>query len=93
MNGETSIRLFELVQEFIPDKRKAKEFVSRLEQTVDVKFESYKQTSASKIDLLHLELKMGEIESKLTRTIYIVGLIQFLAIVGSVLAIVSFMLK
>lgn len=33
------------------------------------------------------------VEATLTRQIYIVGLIQFLAIVGSVLAIVNFMLK
>ncbi|QAA82810.1 hypothetical protein EI546_14280 [Aequorivita sp. H23M31] len=86
MNGQTSIRLFELVQEFIPDKRKAKEFVSRLEETVDLKFDSIKETMATKTDIAQLEFKLG-------RAIYIVGLIQFLAIVGSVSAIVNFMLK
>lgn len=86
MSVHTNIRLFELVQEFIPDKKKAKEFVSRLEETVNMKFNSYKETAATKMDL-------AQLESKLSKTIYIVGLIQFLAIVGSVLAIVNFMLK
>jgi len=40
---------------------------------------------ASKADL-------ATVESKLSKTIYLVGLVQFLAIVGSVLAIVTFML-
>jgi len=36
---------------------------------------------------------LAEVKSELTKTIYIVGLVQFLAIVGSVIAIMSFMLK
>jgi hypothetical protein len=36
---------------------------------------------------------LAEIKSELSKTIYIVGLIQFITIVGSVLAIVTFMLK
>lgn len=86
MDVKTSIRLFELVQEFIPDKLKAKEFVTKLEEAVDGKFNAHKETIASKTDV-------AQLESKLSKTIYIVGLIQFLAIVGSVLAIVNFMLK
>jgi hypothetical protein len=43
----------------------------------------------------HLAIKedLSEIRSELAKTIYIVGLVQFLAIVGSVIAIMSFMLK
>ena len=40
---------------------------------------------ASKADLAMME-------AKLSKTIYLVGLVQFLAIVGSVLAIITFML-
>jgi len=36
---------------------------------------------------------VADIKSELSRTIYIVGLIQFITIVGSVLAIVTFMLN
>lgn len=86
MNAATSLKLFDLTLEFIKDKHKAREFVSKIEETIDQKFESEKRFSASKSDL-------SEMETKITKTIYIVSLIQFLAIVGSVLAIVNFMLK
>lgn len=42
---------------------------------------------------LALKTDLSEMESKITKTIYIVGLIQFLSIIGSVLAIINFMLK
>lgn len=45
-----------------------------------------KKTLASKTD-------WTQPESILSKTVYIVGFVQFLAIVGSVLAIVNFMLK
>jgi hypothetical protein len=86
MNAATSLKLFDISLEFIKDKNKAREFVSKIEETIDQKFESEKRILASKIDLM-------EMETKITKTIYIVGLIQFLAIVGSVLVIVNFMLK
>lgn len=86
MNATTSIRLFDLSLEFIKDKNKASEFVAKIEETIDQKFDSEKRILASKTDL-------AEMETKITKTIYIVGLIQFLAIVGSVLAIVNYMLK
>lgn len=86
MNAETSLKLFNISLEFIKDKNKASEFVSKIEETIDQKFESEKRILASKTDL-------AEMETKITKTIYIVGLIQFLAIVGSVLAIINFMLK
>lgn len=86
MKAEVSLKLFEISQEFIKDKAKAKEFVSKIEQTIDDKFDEQKNTLASKEDL-------ARTESNLLKTIYIVGLVQFLAIVGSVLAIINFMLK
>jgi hypothetical protein len=46
-----------------------------------------------KTDLAEMEKSIEKVTKKITKSIYIVGLIQFLAIVGSVLAIVSFMLK
>ena len=48
---------------------------------------------ASKTDLGEMETRIEKRVSEVVKSIYIVGLIQFLAIVGSVLAIVSFMLK
>lgn len=86
MKAEVSLKLFEISQEFIKDKAKAKEFVSKIEQTIDDKFNDKKDSLVSKEDL-------AKTESNLLKTIYIVGLVQFLAIVGSVLAIINFMLK
>ena len=82
MKSETSLQLYELTQEFIQDKEKAKIFVSKIEKVVAERFENYKGiflTKEDKVDLI--------------RTIYIVNLVQFLAIIGSVVAIVNFMLK
>ncbi len=93
MNATTSLKLFDISLEFIKDKNKAREFVSKIEETIDQKFESEKRILASKTDLAEMETRLEKRMSEINKSIYIVGLIQFLAIVGSVLAIVSFMLK
>ncbi len=48
---------------------------------------------ASKIDLSEMETRIEKRMSDINKTIYLVSLIQFLGIVGSVLAIVNFMIK
>lgn len=48
---------------------------------------------ASKIDLSEMETRIEKRMSDINKTIYLVSLIQFLGIVGSVLAIVNFMVK
>lgn len=93
MNATTSLKLFDISLEFIKDKNKAREFVSKIEETINQKFESEKRILASKTDLTEMETRMEKRMSEISKTIYIVGLIQFLAIVGSVLAIVNFILK
>lgn len=93
MNANISLKLFNLTKEFIKDEAKAQEFVAKIEQTIDEKFENKTDTIASKNDIKNLELKLEKRINDTTKTIYIVGLVQFLAIVGSVLAIVNFMLK
>ncbi len=86
MNASISLKLFDISQEFIKDKEKAREFVAKIEKTIDDKFNAEKLVLTSKIDLLKME-------TRIKKNIYLVGLIQFIAIVGSVLAIVSFMIK
>ena len=86
MNSATSFELLTITEEFIPDKTKAKAFVQKLEQTIEMSVKARSMELARKADLASLE-------AKLSKTIYLVGLVQFLAIVGSVLAIVTFMLK
>ena len=133
MKSETSLKLFELTQEFIPNKKQAGLFVQRIEETIDDKMEQRHEHLSTKTDLAALQLEvrdqkvelmevisqqkvglMGVVinqktelkddiatlrlevrdqKADLIRSIYLVGLVQFLAIVGSVLAIVTLMLK
>ena len=130
MKSETSIKLFELTQEFIPDKKKAGLFVQKIEETVDDKMELRHENLATKTDLADLKVELVEVisnqkvelmevisnqkvelmevisdqktelkgeiaalRSDLTKSIYFMGLVQFLAIMGGVLAIVTLMLK
>jgi hypothetical protein len=82
MNAEISLKLYELTQDFIKDNNKAKLFVSKIEETIDKKFDDSKDVFLTKNDKIEI-----------IKTIYVVGLVQFLAIVGSVLAIVTFAFK
>ncbi|MGC6421249.1 MAG: hypothetical protein ACON47_05410 [Flavobacteriaceae bacterium] len=108
MNALSSFQLYELTRTFIKDKEKAKSFVEKIEATVDHKMEQRFEHLATKSDLAALKVElmdmlfrqkeelMGVItqqRTELIKSIYLVGLIQFLAIVGSVLAIVTFMLR
>jgi hypothetical protein len=45
---------------------------------------------ATKQDIADVRLEIRETEVRLTRNIYIVGVIQFLAILGSVLMLLNF---
>jgi hypothetical protein len=77
----SEIKLFQIAREKFGEKT-AEEFVSAIKQTVDEKFDEQKGiflTKDDKVDIM--------------RSIYLVGVIQFLAIVGSVIAIISFMFK
>ena len=62
---------------------------SRIKSEIDTREEMY----ATKSDISLVRVDMTEMKSDLLKSIYIVGLIQFLAIVGSVLAIISFTIK
>ena len=86
MTADVSLKLFDLTYEFVKDKEKAKEFVSKIEMTIEDKFQKEKNYIATKQDL-------AEMETRINRNIYIVGVVQFIAIVSSVLAIVSFIEK
>lgn len=81
----SEIELYEMLKTKIGDKE-AGAFVHILEKRVDKKFEEAKQYLATKEDVANAK-------SEIMRSIYVVGLIQFLAVVGSVLAVVNFMLK
>jgi hypothetical protein len=89
MNAETSLKLFELTQEFIKDKSKAREFVSRLEQSVDSRFDQQKEILASKSDIAQVKQEISNTRADLIKWMFIFWIGQILA----VLAIVNFILK
>lgn len=108
MTVAQSIKLQELLMPFVKEEKKARELVSAFDEIINEQFHSEKEQLVSKENLsetkadikeeianLRTELKIEIRESKTEtlKTIYIVGLVQFLAIVGSVLAIINFMLK
>jgi hypothetical protein len=93
MTATQSLNLYNLSLRYFKNENDAKSFVSEVEAVVDSKFESKKSELATKEDLYKTDLKIAETKADLTKAIYLVGLIQFLAIIGSVIGILSFMLK
>ena len=86
MTAAQSIRLFEIFLPIVKEESKAKEIITSIEEVIENRFDREKEVIATKSDL-------ADVKSDLMKAIYIVGLIQFLAIVGSVQGILSFMLK
>ena len=94
-----SIKLYEFARrEMHLTEDKAKEFVIAIDDVVkeDIKGEGLNELvtkSVLKDEIHRLELKVEQSKSELTKTIFWTGLIQFLAIVGSVISIFTFMMK
>lgn len=93
MTASQTLNLYNLTLRYFKNEADAKAFVSEVEAVVDLKYESKKSEIASKEDVYKLDLKIADTKAELIKSIYIVGLIQFLGIVGSVIGILSFMLR
>lgn len=89
MTAEISFKLFQLTQEFIKDKAKAKEFVSRIEQTLDNKFETKKDILATKNDIAEIKKEIAETKAEIIKWMFIFWVGQILALI----AIFNFMMK
>jgi len=70
-------------------EQEAKLFISYIESKVEQEVQHETRQLATKEDMIK---EIASAKSDLSRQIYIVGLIQFLAIVGSVIGILGFML-
>ncbi|MDF3079107.1 MAG: hypothetical protein K0S09_2996 [Sphingobacteriaceae bacterium] len=81
----SEIQLFQILKNKLGEKE-AEELVSFVKTEVKTEFDNRREILATKEDL-------ANVRGDLMRSIYIVGLVQFLAIVGSVLVIFNFMLK
>jgi hypothetical protein len=71
----------------------AKLVITYLDGKAEEKYEQKKDMLLTKEDKIELVSKIESSKVEVMKSIYFVGIIQFLAIVGSVLAIISFMLK
>ena len=78
----SEIELYEILSAKI-GKQEAKVLAEYVETTVEKKLVDKLSVFATKEDLASLEVR-------LTRNMYIVGVVQFLAIVGSVLMLLKF---
>ena len=81
----SEIQLYQILKERLGEKG-AEELVYFVSSEIKNEFDSRKEIFATKEDL-------GIVRSELMKSIYVVGLIQFLAITGSVLAIFNFMIR
>ncbi|MEY5047600.1 MAG: hypothetical protein RLZZ175_959 [Bacteroidota bacterium] len=86
MTAAQSIRLFEIFLPIVKEESKAKEIITNIEDVIENRFDKEKEILATKHDIL-------EMKTEIMKTIYVVGLVQFLAIIGSVIAIMSFIMK
>lgn len=77
----SEIQLFQILKSKLGEKE-AEELVLFVKNEVKAEFENRKEGLATKEDI-----------SSLHKSMYILGLVQFLAIVGSVLMIVNFMIR
>lgn len=77
----SEIQLFQILKSKLGEKE-AEELVLFVKNEVKAEFENRKEGLATKEDI-----------SSLHKSMYILGLVQFLAIVGSVLMIVNFMVR
>ena len=90
----SAIDLFNLLRPKIGDKE-PQAITDYVEKAIIRRSEQDKKELVTKMDLQEatnkLDLKIEGVKSELAKTIYIVGLVQFLAIVGSVIGIMAFM--
>jgi len=82
----SAIELYEILSAKI-GKQEAKVLAEYVETTVEKKLVDKLSVFATKEDLAK---DLATLEVRLTRNIYIVGVVQFLAIVGSVLMLLKF---
>jgi hypothetical protein len=92
----SEIQLYNILKNKLGEKE-AHSLVEFVQKEVKAELEIAKDILATKQDLStvkeELKEELAKMRGELLRTIYVVGLVQFLAIVGSVLLIVNFMLK
>ena len=67
--------------------------LSEIDDRQNQKFDLSKELFLTQKDKVDLIDRVQSVEKSIIKTVYVVGLVQFLAIVASVLAIINFIIK
>ena len=81
----SEIQLFQILKSKLGDKG-AEELVSFVRSEIKTEFDSRKE-------ILSTKQYLWNVKNDLMRSIYVIGLIQFLAITGSILTIINITIK
>ena len=90
--GVTEIQLYKALKEKLGDAA-AQEMINFIKSEVNSEFMDCKQVFLTKDDKVELINTSNNMKAELMRAIYIVNIIQFLAIIGSLIGIMSFFMK
>lgn len=71
----------------------AKTIIEYFEAKADEKYEQKKDVLATKEDINRLEIGIVQLENRFTKQLYWVNIVQFLATISSILAILKFGMK
>ena len=85
----SDIQLYEILKSKF-GAQEAEAVVLTIERRVDKKFEDKKEALATKEDIMKVREEALSTKADLLKTIYLVGMGQYLAIVASILAILHF---
>ncbi len=90
MTVAQNLKIYEILAAQFGQPERARELTEAIEAVVS---EKVTESNGRLESILRKDLEIVEarIKSELSKTIYIVGLVQFLAIVGSVIGLLSFM--
>ena len=85
------IKFYDLLRKdlHLPDE-KAAAFVEALGEVVELELKKERQSLSTKDDIHHLELKLEQSKTDIYKAIYWTTIVQLIAILGGVLAIVKF---
>jgi hypothetical protein len=86
----TDIQLYNSLREKLGNEQ-AQELVGFIREEIKTEFMGRKDAFLVKEDKTDIMICMKQDKVDIMRTIYVVGLVQFLAIVGAILAIINFM--
>ncbi len=85
----TDIQLFQILKQRLGDKE-AESLVAFVDAKLREGNEQNLKVLATKEDISHVREDMAKLETRLSQTIYVVGVAQFLAIIASVFLLIKY---